>query len=116
MIEKIDFEAAGPAPDFFIQKAKNLVAADFNAKFLADPERNVQHLMAVGNDFYVVWFAKILGNWKALVSTDILSGQYWEVTYNGEKKESYVDHYTKASNNAYSDAGYERRFVGAPLS
>lgn len=97
-------------PDAMLHKAKNLVAEDFNLKFLQDPERDMRQPLVKGSDFYVVWFAKTLGNWKALVSTDILSGQYWEVTYNGAKNESYVDHYAKVSNNAYGDLGYNRRF------
>ena len=30
----------------------------------------------------VVWFGYVLGNWKALVSTTIPDGRYYEVTYN----------------------------------
>lgn len=55
-------------------------------------------------DVYVVWFCKTLGNWKALVSTDVISGAYWEVTYNGAKQETYVDTYVKTGNLAIPDA------------
>lgn len=55
-------------------------------------------------DLYIVWFAKTLGNWKALISTDKYNGQYWEVTYNGAKQEAYVDRYVKASNIAIADS------------
>lgn len=55
------------------------------------------------DDFYVVWFAKTLQNWKALVSTDAVSGHYWEVTYNGDKEETYVDTYLKHSNLCIGD-------------
>lgn len=48
--------------------------------------------------FYVVWFCKTLQNWKALVSTDVVDGRYWEVTHNGNKDETYVDTYVKESN------------------
>lgn len=33
----------------------------------------------------VVWFSKTLQNWKALVSTNVSDGMYYEVTYNGDK-------------------------------
>jgi hypothetical protein len=56
--------------------------------------------------FYVVWFSKVLGNWKALVSTDLISGHYWEVTYNGVKQETYVDTYVKSNNVAIPDSDY----------
>lgn len=55
------------------------------------------------DDLYVVWFSKTLQNWKALVSTDILSGYYWEVTHNGDKGETYVDEYRKQQNTVVSD-------------
>lgn len=89
--------------DQFIEKAKNLVVEDFNSSFF--PEDNTKK--ATADDFYVVWFAKTLGNWKALVSTDVVNDQYWEVTHNGAKKETYVDHYVKRSNRGFSDSSYE---------
>lgn len=54
-------------------------------------------------ELYIVWFCKTLQNWKALVSTDVASGLYWEVTYNGNKCEAYVDRYRKQFNTAISD-------------
>lgn len=89
--------------DRFHKKAKRLVAQDFNEKIVSGQP-------ITEDEFYVTWFAKVLGNWKACVSTDVIDGQYWEVTYNGEKGEAYVDHYDKVSNNCYADAGYTRRF------
>lgn len=47
---------------------------------------------------YVVWFSKTLQNWKALVSTTIPDGRYYEVTHNGDKDESYLDVYVKIDN------------------
>jgi hypothetical protein len=52
---------------------------------------------------YVVWFCKTLQNWKALVSTDIADGMYYEVTYNGDKKETYLDVYKKWENICVPD-------------
>ena len=37
---------------------------------------------------YVVWFCKTLQNWKALLSTTLPDGQYFEVTHNGDKNET----------------------------
>lgn len=54
-------------------------------------------------DMYVVWFCKTLGNWKALVSTDVRPGVYVEVTHNGAKSETYVDLYAKHSNEVVAD-------------
>lgn len=49
-------------------------------------------------DIYVVWTCKTLQNNKAMLSTDKLHGNYYEVTYNGDKKQLYVDIYEKVSN------------------
>lgn len=46
-------------------------------------------------DVYVVWFCYIIGGWKALVSTNLHDGMYYEVTFNKDKNEIYVDAYKK---------------------
>lgn len=52
---------------------------------------------------YVVWFSKTLQNWKALVGSTLNDGLYYEVTYNGEKKETYLDTYMKIDNIVIPD-------------
>lgn len=49
-------------------------------------------------DVYFVWYSKILKNSKALISTSLPDGMYYEVTYNGEKDEFYLDAYKKFDN------------------
>ena len=49
-------------------------------------------------DVFIVWSCKTLQNNKILISTTIDDGVYVEVTYNGDKKESYFDIYTKVRN------------------
>ena len=49
-------------------------------------------------DVFIVWFCKTLQNWKALVSTIVSDGMYYEVTYNGDKGEIYLDAYKKWEN------------------
>ena len=41
------------------------------------------------DDVFVVWFCKTLQNWKALVSTTVSDGMYYEVTHNGDKGDLY---------------------------
>lgn len=50
------------------------------------------------DDVFVVWLVKALKNSKALVSTTLPDGMYYELTYNGEKNELYVDAYKKWEN------------------
>ena len=47
---------------------------------------------------FIVWMCKTLQNSKALVSTTLFDGMYYELTYNGDKKELYVDAYKKWEN------------------
>ena len=49
-------------------------------------------------DVYVVWYCKTLQNHKALLSTNIFDGMYYELTYNGDKNELYLDAYKKWQN------------------
>lgn len=52
----------------------------------------------VEEDIYVVWLCKTLQNSKALLSTTLPDGMYYEITYNGDKQEMYVDAYKKVDN------------------
>ena len=49
-------------------------------------------------DVYTVWKCKTLQNWKFLISTSLHDGMYYEVTYNGDKDEWYLDAYKKFEN------------------
>ena len=49
-------------------------------------------------DVYIVWKCKTLQNWKYLLSSTLQDGMYYELTYNGDKKEWYLDAYKKFEN------------------
>ena len=49
-------------------------------------------------DVFIVWSCKTLQNNKALVSTRLHDGMYYELTYNGDKNELYLDAYKKFEN------------------
>ena len=49
---------------------------------------------------FIVWSCKTLQNNKAMVSTTVSDGMYYELTYNGDKKELYLDVYKKWENRA----------------
>lgn len=80
------------------EKAKQIVVDYFNNHVDATNNKKI-----TTNDVFVVWFAKTLQNWKALVSTTVSDGMYYEITHNGDKKETYVDVYKKWENFTVSD-------------
>lgn len=61
-------------------------------------EKTDAHITFAPDEVYVVWFSFVLGNWKALVSTTLPDGMYYEVTYNSVKMEIYIDAYKKFDN------------------
>ena len=75
----------------FIEKAKNAVA-----KYVVEHFDKTDEVAAF--DVFVVWNCYILGNQKALLSTTISDGMYYEVTYNAAKDEIYFDAYKKFEN------------------
>ena len=52
-------------------------------------------------DVFTVWQCKTLQNNKALLSTTLFDGMYYELTYNGDKKQLYFDAYKKWENICY---------------
>ena len=57
------------------------------------------------DNIFVVWQCKILQNNKALLSTTLFDGMYYELTYNGDKKELYLDAYKKFENKCFNLGG-----------
>lgn len=82
----------------FMEIARNLVVDYYNER--RDISDSVE--MRIDNT-YVVWFCKTLQKWKALVSTAMSDGMYYEVTYNGDKHEAYLDVYKKWENVCVKD-------------
>ena len=62
----------------------------------------IEHLDKSDNEpvfeVYIVWKAKILQNWKYLISSNLYDGMYYELTFNGDKGEWYLDAYKKFEN------------------
>lgn len=79
----------------YVELCKQLVADYANARL--DKTDNVQ---ITTDDVYVVWLAKTLQNSKALLSTTLHDGMYYELTFNGDKNEIYLDAYKKVENIA----------------
>lgn len=54
-------------------------------------------------EVFTVWKCKALQNWKWLLSSTLFDGMYYEVTYNGDKHEFYLDAYKKFENRCISE-------------
>jgi hypothetical protein len=80
-------------PDAFINLAKRLVVENYNKHRDAERSSELPY-----DGVYIVWFAKMLWNWKAIVASPIVRGLIWEVTSNGYKHEVYIDVYKKLNN------------------
>ena len=78
----------------FIKKCKELVRNYYNNR-VQSTDKNGK---ITTDDVFVVWFCKTLQNSKALVSTNVSDGMYYEITYNGDKNECYLDAYKKWQN------------------
>ena len=81
--------------DNFLKLCKKIVK-DYANEHL-DKTDNVQ---IDENNIFIVWSCKTLQNNKALLSTTLFDGMYYELTYNGDKKEIYLDAYKKFENKA----------------
>lgn len=54
-------------------------------------------------EVYLVWMCKALQNWKFLISSTLSDGMYYELTYNGDKEEWYLDAYKKFENRVVKE-------------
>lgn len=80
------------------EKAKQIVIDYYNEHVEITDNKKLTE-----SEVFIVWFSKTLQNWKALISTTISDGMYYEVTYNGDKKETYLDAYKKWENVCVKD-------------
>ena len=85
--------------DAMLDRAKELVVRYFN-----EQSERTDNFKLTKDDVFIVWFCKTLQNWKALVSTTVSDGMYYEITHNGDKNETYLDAYKKWQNVRYPDA------------
>lgn len=79
-----------PTPDGFLW-----YFIDWYNKHVADFDVST----ITNSEVYVVWFAYVLGNAKCLISTTREDHRYYEMTYNSEKNQLYIDQYVKLRNS-----------------
>lgn len=87
----------------FEELCKKIVVEYFNKR--ADTTDNKK---ITEEDVFIVWICKTLQNNKALVSTTVSDGMYYEITHNGDKNETYVDAYKKWENFVVKELCDER--------
>ena len=78
----------------FRTKAIGAVIAYFNSR---SEKTDIENSIS-GDNVFVVWMCKTLQNNKALLSTTVFDGMYYEFTWNGDKNEGYLDVYKKWDN------------------
>jgi hypothetical protein len=88
-----------PEGETFTQKAQRLVFEYVKERL----EKTDTHVTFSPEEVYVVWFSKTLLNWKALLSTTLPDGMYYEVTYDGDKSRTYIDAYKEFENVMVED-------------
>lgn len=77
----------------FIELVKQIVADYANEHLDVTDNKKI-----TTDDVFIVWSCKTLQNNKALASTTLFDGMYYELTYNGDKNEIYFDAYKKWEN------------------
>ena len=81
--------------DEFLKLCKKIV------KDFSNEHQDKNNLNQITEDnVFVVWSCKALQNNKALLGTTLFDGMYYELTYNGDKKEVYLDAYKKFENKS----------------
>ena len=80
--------------DKFLKLCKEIVVKYFNGK----ADKTDKNGKITEDNVFIVWSCKTLQNNKALVSTTVSDGMYYEITHNGDKNETYVDAYKKWEN------------------
>lgn len=77
----------------FVKLVKKTVADYANAHLDKSDGKRITE-----DDVFIVWMCKTLQNSKAMASTTLFDGMYYELTFNGNKQELYVDAYKKWQN------------------
>lgn len=80
--------------DTFLKLCKQIVVDYFNSR----ADKTDKNGKITEDNVFIVWCCKALQNNKALVSTTVPDGMYYEITHNGDKNETYVDVYKKWEN------------------
>ena len=79
----------------FVEKAKKIIVDYVNNRLCRTPKIST-------DDVFIVWLTKVLGNNKAFASTVLTDGMCYEITYNGNEDEFYLNAFRKTENVCFS--------------
>jgi hypothetical protein len=104
----VSFPQPEPPPETWTQKNWTLSFADRARRRVFEYvtprlEKTDDHVTFEETDVYITSFSFILKGWKAMVSTSLPDGMYYEVTFNKDTGETYLDAYKKFDNVCYPD-------------
>lgn len=77
----------------FVKLCKKTIVDYFNGR-----SDKTDKFQITEDNVFIVWMCKTLQNNKAIVSTTVSDGMLYELTYNGDKRELYLDAYKKWEN------------------
>ena len=86
----------------FLSLVRKTIASTENQR---DSSLHISRPLVTPDNVFIVWYAKILKNFKAIAVVDrSIGNNIYELTYNGDKDELYIDYYTKDVNFALKKA------------
>lgn len=68
------------------------------ANYWNEHNDSTNDIVITADDVFLTWYAKELQNQKAMLATNQPDGTYFELTWNGDKNEAYLDVYKKWEN------------------
>lgn len=83
------------------EKAKQIVKDYIDMLYTSKSENSPNDLPAY--EILLVWFAKTLKDWRAVITTTLVDGMIYEVMYDGEKNETSLKAYHEIQNMVISD-------------
>lgn len=83
----------------FMEKAIDMVIEYFNSNVEITDEYQIDE-----SNVYIVWMCMILTNNKALLSTTVPDGLYYEITYDNDTNTFYFNVYKKWDHKKYDNS------------